>query len=484
MEPEPAFKKFKAHSGSTNIVNEFENDNTGYSAILEEESVKNVKDSSSENELNSDIVELLKPSVVTEDDELSCVPPQKVKSNSVDDERDCNITSEDKLPKLTGLSDLSGEKNNGTIQLQTSFNKNKSNITSPKESAFFNSNQKGKKRKKKRKKIEKTEYVAPNYFVAVQVSNPEIHKAVLNVQKTMLSSNEKISGSLINVSTLHITLFVLHISNEDELHVACSALDHCAAKLSKNLSEDPLCLKFSRVSHFSNKVVFAQLIEDNDYKKFLAATEEIREQFLDMGVLLTDDRGFNPHLTIAKLSKLAKTKENIHIRKIEPESYASERRKYFGEQYVTGLQLLSMNKPKDEKGYYYTEREALFDFVPRESTDHSECCFLDHSENPENSSKSDSSGLDNEAPSSSCIPNPSSITSTSGSNCIHRPELKDAVGNFSNMKDVSCDDKEENNYHHGQSLKPHTYICDQLLSEVYSFLFVEIFHHILDSFID
>ncbi|KAB7499010.1 A-kinase anchor protein 7 isoform gamma, partial [Armadillidium nasatum] len=436
------------------------NNLSGYSAALEEERVKNVKDSSSENELNSDNVELLEPSVVVEDDGLSCVPPQKVKSNSVDDEHDCNITSED---KLTCLSDLSGEKNNGTIQLQTSFNKNKSNITSPKESAFFNSNQKGKKRKKKRKKIEKTEYVAPNYFVAVQVSNPEIHKAVLNVQKTMLSSNEKISGSLINVSTLHITLFVLHISTEDQLHVACSALDHCAAKLSKNLSEDPLCLKFSRVSHFSNKVVFAQLIEDNDYKRFLATTEQIREQFLDMGVLLTDDRFFNPHLTIAKLSKLAKTNQNIHIRKIEPETYASERSKYFGEQYVTGLQLLSMNKPKDEKGYYYSEREALFDFVPRESTDHSECCFLDHPENPQNSSKSDSSGL-NEASSSSCIPNPSSITSISVSNCIHRPELKETVGNFSNLKDVSCDDKEENNYHLGQSLKPpHTYICEQLL---------------------
>lgn len=48
------------------------------------------------------------------------------------------------------------------------------------------------------------------------------------------------------------------------------------------------------------------------------------------------------------------------MKRIEAEWYGEFAEESFGSQRVNGVQLLSMNKPKDEHGYYYNSLQLDF----------------------------------------------------------------------------------------------------------------------------
>lgn len=81
----------------------------------------------------------------------------------------------------------------------------------------------------------------------------------------------------------------------------------------------------------------------------------VREDFSSGGLPTLDSRPFQSHLTVAKTSKQHRMAE------IPPHSYASHVEQEFGEQVVEGLELLSMNKPPDSKGYYHCFKKCSFD---------------------------------------------------------------------------------------------------------------------------
>lgn len=63
---------------------------------------------------------------------------------------------------------------------------------------------------------------------------------------------------------------------------------------------------------------------------------------------------FKRHVTIAKLSR----DRNIQLRKISPDLYDSKLNEYIGDDQFCSVQLLSMEKPKDNlSGYYYCHKE-------------------------------------------------------------------------------------------------------------------------------
>ena len=99
-----------------------------------------------------------------------------------------------------------------------------------------------------------------------------------------------------------------------------------------------------------------------------------------------------PHLTIAKMSKIFKTKwknkkkqkknkkkddtdKNV-LRGIEPSAYAELIDTEFGSQTIDGLELLSMIVPPDKDGYYYCLDKCHFDdvlLVGSSERKHSQC---------------------------------------------------------------------------------------------------------------
>ncbi|KAG0725851.1 hypothetical protein GWK47_037805 [Chionoecetes opilio] len=77
-------------------------------------------------------------------------------------------------------------------------------------------------------------------------------------------------------------------------------------------------------------------------------------------------------LLIRTVSNATRPFQHPAVKKIDPCSYRQHLDLHFGSQTVSGLQLLAMNKNKDEHRYYHKEKEVAF---VNEETDHSRCCF-------------------------------------------------------------------------------------------------------------
>lgn len=59
------------------------------------------------------------------------------------------------------------------------------------------------------------------------------------------------------------------------------------------------------------QVVFAQLVEDDNYHRLLDLAECVRSVFSEGQVCMPDTRTLHPHLTIAKLSKAPRIKGKV-----------------------------------------------------------------------------------------------------------------------------------------------------------------------------
>ncbi|XP_075741454.1 uncharacterized protein LOC142790721 isoform X2 [Rhipicephalus microplus] len=121
-------------------------------------------------------------------------------------------------------------------------------------------------------------------------------------------------------------------------------------------------------------VLYVKAIGEDSVSRLKAIAQVCREEFEKANLDLSGNKAFAPHLTLAKLSKQSRRKSGI--KKIQDEWYAAFKDETFGTQKVNSLQLLSMSKPKEAKGYYYCSLEHTFGNFSRdqESGDHSECC--------------------------------------------------------------------------------------------------------------
>ncbi|KAK7077014.1 hypothetical protein SK128_015542 [Halocaridina rubra] len=245
---------------------------------------------------------------------------------------------------------------------------------------------KQKSKKKKRKKARSTSCdegtdniphinVRPNYFVGVQISNSDIHNAIIRVQEDLVAFDPALCKALVDVASSHITLLIARIDDENALALAKAALDDCSEIVGSELIDSPIQLTFSGLDHFSKNVLYVHVIEDEHYQRLIELSNCIRMCFSQRGVFLPNMKPLNPHLTVAKMSKAPRGKGKAGPRKIDPSSYTAHRNIAFGIQIVHSLQLLSMNLPKDEKRYYFCSKEIKFGYDIKEINDHSKCCF-------------------------------------------------------------------------------------------------------------
>ncbi|VDI32135.1 Hypothetical predicted protein [Mytilus galloprovincialis] len=191
----------------------------------------------------------------------------------------------------------------------------------------------------------------PNYFVAIQITNPEIIRGIGDVQTGMCKSNEFLKKAMIPIPTLHLTLRVACLENDEEISRMTKALDQCVETFNKD-SKEMITLDVKDIESFRNEVVFANVQKDECLTQVIKLSDILEECCQTNYVPSSDGKGFTPHITIAKLTKLPfKLKKNI--KKIDPSTYSSYKNDQFGKQLVTCLQLCSMHKPKDRTGYYH-----------------------------------------------------------------------------------------------------------------------------------
>lgn len=199
--------------------------------------------------------------------------------------------------------------------------------------------------KKKPKKI------VPNYFVAIRVSNPDIHAGVKIVQDSIVTHNKRLKDALIPLETLHLTLLVVHLQDDEEIRKAAGIMNQCQTSLEPILRNGALTLTFSGLDHFGHQVLFVKLGGKEELVLLNSVVNIIRETFEKEGIPSTDSRDFIPHLTVVKLSRSPKLRKK-GVKKIPVEGYTNWVNFKFGEDSVNALYLCSMNDKKDEEGFY------------------------------------------------------------------------------------------------------------------------------------
>ncbi|XP_059211990.1 A-kinase anchor protein 7-like isoform X2 [Centropristis striata] len=253
-------------------------------------------------------------------------------------------------------------------------------LTSPttwKELGFSSSETTQKKRKRKRgdsggrvdseedadKKKKKKESQRPNYFVSIPITNTQISSAVSEVQEAILQQEPRLAKAMIPVPTLHITLLVTHLASQEQVDLAASMLSQLKPSLAELLGGRNLVLPFSGISHFRKEVVFVGLAPGQHRHTLDSLAELLRSRFEEQGLLQEGNRGFEPHLTIMKLSRASKLRSQ-GIKRVDPALYSNYTNKFFGDQTVERVDLCSMLKKKQQDGYYHTETSLQLDLNP------------------------------------------------------------------------------------------------------------------------
>ncbi|KAG1661713.1 A-kinase anchor protein 7 isoform gamma [Nymphon striatum] len=220
---------------------------------------------------------------------------------------------------------------------------------------------KAKKMKKEKRPSDKTTK-RPNHFVAIKVNNPEIRQKLSGVQQFILDKEPYLKSVIVDVATLHLTLLVIHLANEEEIEKAGDLLRNSFITYQEKFDNEPV-LQISGLGHFKNQVLFAKVKRDKNLDLITELAEDIHRRFSEAEMDLSGSKDFNPHLTIAKMSKDPKLFRK-GIKKISKQTYDGHTEDFFGSQVITELQLCSMNEPKDEFGYYHVCSQFNFGMSP------------------------------------------------------------------------------------------------------------------------
>ncbi|CAH3039267.1 unnamed protein product [Porites lobata] len=177
----------------------------------------------------------------------------------------------------------------------------------------------------------KPKRIIPNYFIAIRVSNPVIHSGVKIVQDSIVSHDENLKPALIPLATLHLTLLVLHLEDEEKIQKATEVLHQCRTSLEPVLLNSALTLNFAGLDNFRHQVLFVKLCGEEGIVRLNTVANVVRDTFAKEGIPSTDSREFSPHLTVMKLTRSPKLRKR-GIRKIPLESYATWTDFDFGEE--------------------------------------------------------------------------------------------------------------------------------------------------------
>ncbi|XP_023777047.1 zinc finger protein 853-like isoform X2 [Cyanistes caeruleus] len=192
---------------------------------------------------------------------------------------------------------------------------------------------------------------APNYFVAIPITDDKILDRIEDVQELIVSKEPDLSRALLPVQTMHLTIIVAHLGTE-EVKKAVLALKQSKAKVEDILQGKDLNLTFHGIGEFNNQVLYVKMLEED--QKMLNRIAAVEECFIEMNLDISGSKDFKPHLTFLKLSKASRLRRR-GFRKICTDLYKEYEDSHFGTEAVSRIDLCAMRKKKQESGYYYCE---------------------------------------------------------------------------------------------------------------------------------
>ncbi|NXN21803.1 AKA7G protein, partial [Nycticryphes semicollaris] len=178
------------------------------------------------------------------------------------------------------------------------------------------------------------------------------------LQDAIIQKDPRLSQAMVLSGSLHVTVFVMHLSNEEEISTAADALSDSKDFVEDLLKGKTVELSFQGIDHFKNQVGFVKLAENDHRTIFLEIAETMKKIFQEKGILAGEERAFKPHLTFMKLSKSAQLLKQV--KKIDSSLYEDFKSHYFGDEILHRLDLCSMLKKKQPNGYYFCESSIIF----------------------------------------------------------------------------------------------------------------------------
>ncbi|NXJ67346.1 AKA7G protein, partial [Rostratula benghalensis] len=186
----------------------------------------------------------------------------------------------------------------------------------------------------------------------------QITRGVRALQDAITQQDPRLSKAMVPPGSLHVTIFVMHLSNEEEISIAADALWDSKDFVEDLLRGKTVELSFQGIDHFKNQVGFVKLAENDHRAMLLEIAETMKKIFQEKGILAGEERAFKPHLTFMKLSKSAQLLKQV--KKIDSSLYEDFKSHYFGNEILHRLDLCSMVKKKQPNGYYFCESSIVF----------------------------------------------------------------------------------------------------------------------------
>lgn len=160
------------------------------------------------------------------------------------------------------------------------------------------------------------EGIQPNFFLAMRIHNPELHKKVDGIQHSIAKYDEKLRPTTISSEKLHVSLMVMRLENAEEIQREGKILHQCKTPVEAIAAKSAMTLRFSGRGHFGHQFLYAK--PDVKETNFLESIEEtVRKIFTIEGIPSTE---YTPHLSIMKIDE-KKFKRN-GVWEIPEESYA------------------------------------------------------------------------------------------------------------------------------------------------------------------
>ncbi|XP_026561281.1 A-kinase anchoring protein 7 isoform X2 [Pseudonaja textilis] len=197
----------------------------------------------------------------------------------------------------------------------------------------------------------------PNYFISVPITNPKIIDGIQTLQNTIIQKDNRLSKAMIHYGTFHVTLLVMHLSNEEAISNGVGAFLESGGLIEELLQGKPLNLSFQGIDHFRNQIGFVKLTESDNTTTLLKIAEIVKKMFQEKGIII-DDKVLKPHLTFMKLSKSPKLQKQ-GVKRIDSSMFANFKNHYFGDELMNRLDLCSMLKKKQPNGYYHCESSII-----------------------------------------------------------------------------------------------------------------------------
>lgn len=208
----------------------------------------------------------------------------------------------------------------------------------------------------------------PTHFLALRLPSAALHQRGKDVQSDVLRAaindpDAILSHAIVDTRKLHLTLFVMRLTNALAVERARSVLRSCKQDAAEAFATDDPKVELRGISTFRHEVLFIECAAET-VPSLRAFHNSVFKKFKNAGIVEGDEQSktFKPHATLMKKSqasrKIRKKAQRKALRKLRlqvPENYntkSTNPASFFG---VHPLHYLELNEMRvAEDGYYVT----------------------------------------------------------------------------------------------------------------------------------